>query len=341
MEIVKTGGRKELGMRGKKITRQIALVLALAILLSLFVAVVAMVLAMSGCSQAADLEAQVTPPPVTTQKTQRIEPDEATTAATAGSQSLTSQTDGSPTTTTFVLPETVRSRTRKSMVTRTTTTNPPPTKAKTTTTPPKTISPKSPGAVAVTFDDGPGGHTARLLDALKQYDVKATFFVQGQFVEKYPDLILRMHQEGHQVANHTYSHAYLSKVDETTRRLQLSKASDAIEKVLGFRPTLMRPPGGYRSQAVYQEAGRQGMATVFWDIDTADWKYKEKDYLYNYLLNHTNKGKIILMHDIHKTTVDGFIRALPVLLDRGFTFVTVDQLVSLSPGDVYPSYWAR
>ena len=329
-------------MRGKKITRQIALVLALAILLSLFVAVVAMVLAMSGCSQAADLEAQVTPPPVTTQKTQRIEPDEETTAATAGSQSLTSQTDRSPTTTSFILPETVRSRTRKSIVTRTTTTSPPPTKAKTTTTTTtKTISPKSPGAVAVTFDDGPGGHTARLLDALKQYDVKATFFVQGQFVEKYPDLILRMHQEGHQVANHTYSHAYLSKVDETTRRLQLSKASDAIEKVLGFRPTLMRPPGGYRSQAVYQEAGRQGMATVFWDIDTADWKYKEKDYLYHYLLNHTDKGKIILMHDIHKTTVDGFIRALPVLLDRGFTFVTVDQLVSLSPGDVYPSYWAR
>lgn len=324
-------------MRGKKMTRQIALVLALAILFSLFVAVVAMILAMSGCSQVEDLEAPVTPPPAPTQST---EEKDKTTTAPDSSQSLTSQTDRFPTTTTFILPETVKSRTRKSMVTRTTTTSPPPTKAKTTTTT-KTISPKSPGAVAVTFDDGPGGHTARLLDALKQYDVKATFFVQGQFVEKYPDLIRRMHQEGHQVANHTYSHAYLSKVDETTRRLQLSKASDAIEKVLGFRPTLMRPPGGYRSQAVYQEAGRQGMATVFWDIDTADWKYKEKDYLYHYLLNHTNKGKIILMHDIHKTTVDGFIRALPVLLDRGFTFVTVDQLVSLSPGDVYPSYWAR
>lgn len=319
-------------MRGKRISRHIALVLAIAVLLSLFVAVLAMILTMGGCSQVAGFE-----PPITQAEVSQTEtaPSPSTQATTEGAKS---SAQSSPTTNRTVQIKTITTTTTTTRSTSSTSPKPQPTTAKTTA---KVISPKTPGAVAMTFDDGPGNHTARLLDALKEYDVKVTFFVQGQFVEKYPHLILRMHQEGHQVANHSYSHAYLSKVDEKTRRSQLARASDAIENVLGFRPNLMRPPGGYRSQAVYQEAGRQGMATVFWDIDTADWKYKEKDYLYNYLLNHTSKGKIVLMHDIHKTTVDGFIRALPVLIERGFTFVTVDQLVSLSPGDVYPAYWNR
>ena len=205
----------------------------------------------------------------------------------------------------------------------------------------KPITPKTPGAVAITFDDGPGGHTSRLLDALSEYNIKVTFFVLGQSVNQSPGLIARMHSEGHQVGNHSYSHRYLSQVDELTRREELKKTSDAIENITGMRPSVMRPPGGYRSEEVYKEAGNQGMATVFWDIDTVDWKYKDADYVYRYLLDHTSRGRVVLLHDIHKTTVDGFIRALPVLIERGFSFVTVDELVTLEPGDVYPSYWRR
>ncbi|HZK42184.1 MAG TPA: polysaccharide deacetylase family protein, partial [Clostridia bacterium] len=255
-------------MRGKKISRHIALVLAIAVLLSLFVAVLAMILTMGGCSQeaGAGFEAPISQAEVS-QPTDLSLSTQATTHPSSKSPDPTTETVWSSAPSSLPSKPTVKIKTIPRTTSTITTTISP--KPKPTTTPTKVISPKTPGAVAMTFDDGPGDHTARLLDALKDYDVKATFFVQGQFVEKYPHLILRMHQEGHQVANHTYSHAYLSKVDDKTRRSQLVRASDAIENVLGFRPNLMRPPGGYRSQAVYQEAGRQGMATVFWDIDTA------------------------------------------------------------------------
>lgn len=197
----------------------------------------------------------------------------------------------------------------------------------------------SAGAIAITFDDGPGPYTAQLLDTLQAYGVRATFFVLGSRAEAYPGLISRMHNEGHQLGNHSYSHEYLSMVNSATLQSQLSRTSNIIANITGVSPVIMRPPGGYGNQAVYQEAGRQGMATIYWHIDPADWKYRDSQYVYNYLLNYSSGGSIILLHDIHKTTVDGFIRALPVLIDRGFTFVTVSELVALSPGDVYPYYW--
>lgn len=205
------------------------------------------------------------------------------------------------------------------------------------------IAPSAPGAVAITFDDGPGEHTGRLLDALNDYGVKVTFFVQGKFVNSHADLILRMHREGHQIGNHTYSHKYLTKVGSDVRSQQLKSTSDAIERITGSRPTIMRPPGGYGNEAVHREVKKQGMAAVYWDIDPADWKKgnRKADYVYNYLLSHAQEGKIILLHDIHPTTVDGFIRALPVLIEHGFTFVTIDQLIKLEPGEVYPARWRR
>ncbi len=206
-----------------------------------------------------------------------------------------------------------------------------------------TISQPSPqhssGAIAITFDDGPGPYTAQLLDALQAYGVRATFFVLGSRAEAYPGLISRMHNEGHQLGNHSYSHEYLSMVNSTVLQSQLSRTSNIIANITGISPVIMRPPGGYGNQTVYQEAGRQGMATIYWHIDPADWKYRDSQYVYNYLLNYSSGGSIILLHDIHKTTVDGFIRALPVLIERGFTFVTVSELVALNPGDVYPYYW--
>lgn len=221
---------------------------------------------------------------------------------------------------------------------RTTPTTRPETQTKTTARP---VSLSAPGSIAITFDDGPGGHTARLLDELRKYDVKVTFFVLGQLANSRPDLILRMRDEGHEIANHTYSHKYLSKVSEQVRQEELATTSDILERITGTRPTLMRTPGGYRSAAVFQTVKEQGMAAVFWDIDPADWKYRNADYVCQFLLNRAQAGKIILLHDIHKTTVDGFIRALPILVERGFNFVTVSELVDLEPGDVYPAYWGR
>ena len=314
-------------MKRNWLRRQIALMVAIAVILSLFVAV-ALIVTMSGCSTPGVVASPSMTAPVTGQTS-------TVSSTTTASTSIVTHTLPTATPSSWPKTELIISQNTKPPTTTTTTTT---TTVRTT---PKPIALKTPGAVAITFDDGPGGHTSRLLDALAEYNVKVTFFVLGQSVERSPGLIRRMQAEGHQVANHSYSHKYLSQVDEATRANELKKTSDAIEALIGYRPSIMRPPGGYRSEAVYEEAKKQGMATVFWDVDTADWKYKDSDYVYNYLLNHTSKGRLILMHDIHKTTVDCLIRALPRLIEHGFTFVTVDELVHLEPGDVYPTYWRR
>lgn len=321
--------KQEITVKRNWLRRQIALMVAIAVILSLFVAV-ALIVTMSGCSTPGVVASPTITSPAPAQ-TSTVPP-----TPMASTSDASSETETVPTTLFSNFPTTKRVHSVKTIKTTTTTTT-----TTTVRTTPKPIALKTPGAVAITFDDGPGGHTARLLDALAEYNIKVTFFVLGQSVERSPGLIRRMQAEGHQVANHSYSHKYLSQVDEATRANELKKTSDAIEALTGYRPSIMRPPGGYRSEAVYEEAKKQGMATVFWDVDTADWKYKDSDYVYNYLLNHTSKGRLILMHDIHKTTVDGFIRALPRLIEHGFTFVTVDELVHLEPGDVYPTYWRR
>ena len=344
-------------MRKFKFKRQLALIIAIAVILSLFAAV-ALILAMGGCAITGSIpvpamtnETSPEEMPTTKESTPASPPSSSGNAITSNTMPPAPETTAVPSSLpsldislksgkTTVPPTTTKPKTSATKQTSNKTTSSAGTTEKTTTT---AASLSAPGAVAITFDDGPGKHTGKLLDALKKYDVRVTFFVQGQFVESRPDLILRMHQEGHQIANHSYSHNYLSLVSADVRRSQLKSTSDAIERITGSRPTLMRPPGGYRSEPVYQEAGKQGMATVFWDLDPGDWKKNNKNvnYIYNYLLDHTKKGKIILLHDIHQTTVDGFIKALPVLIGRGFAFVTVDGLVKLQPGDGYPSYLRR
>ncbi len=330
-------------MHKGRVSRQLAIFLVIAIALSLLGAVI-MMIATGGCSVTRSIPAPAMtkePASVTTSGTSQSQG----TDTKPGGESHSGKTSGA---TGETLPPLII--VKKTFTTRpaTTTTR---TEAKTTTakkeavpvTTPRPITLSAPGAIAITFDDGPGAHTGRLLDALHEYGIKVTFFVQGKFVDKYPDLILRMHQEGHQIGNHTYSHQFLTQVSSEVRSQQLMSTSDAIERITGFRPTLMRPPGGYGNEAVFQEAGRQGMASVFWDIDPFDWKTSNRSvgYVSNFLLNNAQQGRIILLHDIHQTTVDGFISALPALIEHGFTFVTVDELVKLEPGDVYPARWRR
>ena len=318
-------------MKRKRYKKQIALLLALAILLSLFVAV-AFLLSMSGCGRAG-----VAAGPAPTESSGPV--TESTRSLTTTSTRTTTRTTTSRTSKTET--STPSESSSASPVKTSSQTTTPPTSQEQTSPSGTPIKPQQVGAVAITFDDGPGAYTAQLLDALKKNQVKVTFFVQGRFVNEHPDLIRRMRDEGHEVGNHSYSHQYLTRLDDAGLESQLSKTSDAIEAVLGSRPTLMRPPGAYGNARVFEEAARQGMAVVYWDIDTNDWRYKNSQYVHDYLINHTAGGQIVLLHDTHETTVEGFISALPLLIERGFTFVTVDELVSLNPGDVYPARWRR
>ena len=185
--------------------------------------------------------------------------------------------------------------------------------------------------VAMTFDDGPHAtNTPRLLDMLKQRNIKATFFVVGQRVEECPAIMKRIVAEGHEVANHSWSHPLLSKMAEGGVTDQLQKTHDAIVNTTGVTPKLMRPPyGGFTANQRGWANAKWGYKVILWDVDPLDWKVRNADRVKTSILHDTVAGSIILSHDIHKTTVDAMPDTLDGLIGRGFKFVTVSELLAM------------
>ncbi len=177
--------------------------------------------------------------------------------------------------------------------------------------------------VALTFDDGPGQFTAELLDGLKQRGVLATFFVLGCQVEKYGDVLKRAAEEGHQIANHTYDHKYLTKLSLEQAQTEIDSTNTLIEQATGVVPRYIRPPGGYQNEAVRQCFSQP---FIMWSVDTNDWKYKDAERHANYIASTAVDGDIILMHDIYSTSVQGALKAIDLMQARGYVFVTVDEL---------------
>ena len=185
--------------------------------------------------------------------------------------------------------------------------------------------------VAMTFDDGPhASNTPRLLDMLKQRNIKATFFVVGQCAAEYPAIMKRIVAEGHEVASHSWSHPLLSKMGEGGVTDQLQKAHDAIVNTTGVAPKVMRPPyGGFTANQRAWANGKWGYKIVLWDVDPLDWKVRNAEHVKSEILRHTVAGSIILSHDIHKSTVDAMPDTLDGLVGRGFKFVTVSELLAM------------
>ena len=185
--------------------------------------------------------------------------------------------------------------------------------------------------VAMTFDDGPhASNTPRLLDMLKQRNIKATFFVVGQCAAEYPAIMKRIVAEGHEVANHSWSHPLLSKMGEGSVTEQLQKTHDAIVNTTGVAPKLMRPPyGGFTANQRAWANGKWGYKIILWDVDPLDWKVRNAERVKGEILHHTVAGSIILSHDIHKSTVDAMPDTLDGLTGRGFKFVTVSELLAM------------
>ncbi len=188
--------------------------------------------------------------------------------------------------------------------------------------------------VALTFDDGPGPYTARLLDALNERGIRATFFVQGPRVDTYADLIRRMEAEGHVVGNHSQNHKNLKTLSAAGVKNEMNACADRIEKVLGHRPIVMRCPYGNCNNTVKSYAAQEGVAIIQWDVDTLDWKYRNTSSIMNYTFKNVRDGSIILMHDIHSTTVDAVPSVVDRLLREGYTFVTVPELLAARGGMV-------
>ena len=190
-----------------------------------------------------------------------------------------------------------------------------------------------PGSViAVTFDDGPHPEfTPRLLDTLKERNIKATFFMVGRNAAAFPQIVKRMVEEGHEVANHTWAHPLLTGYSGDGVASQLKRAHDAIEKAGGVAPILYRPPyGGVRLGQRRSIQEQFGYPTILWDLDPLDWQSpRSVQKVHDRVLAGTKPGSIVLLHDIHETTVNAMPATLDVLIERGFKMVTVTQLIQL------------
>lgn len=189
--------------------------------------------------------------------------------------------------------------------------------------------------VALTFDDGPSRLTTPVvLDLLKKYKAKATFFVLGQNIAGNEDILKRMKDEGHEIANHTWSHPNLTTISADQVKQEIELTQSAIEEVIGHRPTFMRPPYGAVNGSV---AAAAGLASIYWNVDTQDWSNRDPHLILSQVKAYTNPGAIILMHDIHQTTVDGLEPVLHYLTEQQYSLVTTTELLgeNLNPGFIY------
>lgn len=205
-----------------------------------------------------------------------------------------------------------------------------------TATPPNSSTCPQQRCAALTFDDGPGPHTGRLLDTLSQRRAKATFYVLGSKVAPYADQIRRIHTDGHQIGNHSWNHANLSKLKATDIRQDLARTNDAIHGIIGIRPNSARPPYGASSPAVQSTLAELGMSSVLWSVDTRDWADRDSSVVCHRAIANTRPGSIILLHDIHSTSVDAVPCIIDGLTKQGYHFVTVDTLLGkMAPGTTY------
>jgi peptidoglycan/xylan/chitin deacetylase (PgdA/CDA1 family) len=178
--------------------------------------------------------------------------------------------------------------------------------------------------IALTFDDGPAApYTGNLLTYLAKYDARATFFTVGQNVAAHPELVRAEARAGHEVGNHSWNHPDLTRLTPAQIRSQLARTSAAIKAATGKQPTLFRPPYGAINGKVRSATT---LSPVLWDVDTEDWKYPNASRVAQYVINKAGRNDVVLLHDIHPTSVEAVPEILRTLSARGYHFVTVSHL---------------
>ncbi len=185
--------------------------------------------------------------------------------------------------------------------------------------------------VALTFDDGPHPtYTPKILDILKKYNAKATFFVLGSRVKSHPSIVARTVSEGSEVGVHTWNHPSLVKCSYPTVRKEMEDSIHAIQAASNYTPRTMRPPyGAINANLVNFFAHEYGMSTIMWSIDTNDWRKPGVQAVVNEAVNKARPGSIILVHDIHGSSYQAVEGIVSGLINRGFKLVTVSQLMAM------------
>lgn len=183
-----------------------------------------------------------------------------------------------------------------------------------------------PRRIAITFDDGPNPtYTEKLLKGLKKREVKATFFLLGKEVERYPEIVKKIADDGHLIGVHSYEHVNFSQIGDEAAIRQIDRTRDAIETVTGEYPGFIRPPYGCWKDSLNRKVP---MIEVLWDIDPLDWATTDADLVTQRILTAVRKrGSIILLHDASDSSVRAALRVIDALTEQGCEFVTVEELI--------------
>ena len=179
--------------------------------------------------------------------------------------------------------------------------------------------------IAFTFDDGPNKSTTnKLLDNLEKYNARVTFFILGSRINNCKECIKKAYKMGNQIGNHTYNHANLYSLKDELIIEEIENTNNEIKKIIGTSPTLLRPPYGNTNSHI---KNLTNMYTILWNIDTLDWKYKNKTKIKNIILKNAQDGAIILLHDIYKSSIEGALLAMEELEKENYAFVTIDEMI--------------
>lgn len=189
--------------------------------------------------------------------------------------------------------------------------------------------------IAITFDDGPQPqNTPRLLQMLRERNIKATFFVVGELAREHPNIIRAILADGHEIGNHTMKHPLnLTRLSDDKINEEVGGLANTLQQIAGYRPRLFRPPGGNTNQHIKEMLYHQyGYLTILWSVDPNDWKRPGVSVVTRRLVSGAQNGAILLCHDLHKPTVDAMPETLDQLLAKGYHFVTVSQLLNMEAG---------
>lgn len=186
--------------------------------------------------------------------------------------------------------------------------------------------------VSISFDASWGADkTIPILDILDKYNVKSTFFLVGGWVEKYPDMVQEIFRRGHEIGNHSDTHAHMNQLDADGIRNELRIMSDRVEKLTGVRPVLFRPPYGEYNNRVIEVARAEGYEAVQWSIDSLDWKDRGTQDIIKQCTHRVENGDIVLFHN----DSNDIVNALPTVIEHyqslGFTIIPVSQILLPGP----------
>ena len=182
--------------------------------------------------------------------------------------------------------------------------------------------------VSLSFDAAWGNEdTQQLIDILAQYNIKVTFFVVGEWVDKYPESVKALSDAGHEIMNHSNNHAHFNSLSAQQIVADINNCNDKIQAITGVRPTLFRPPYGEYDDHVITAVRGMGMEPIQWDVDSLDWKELSAEEITRRVTSKVQPGSIVLFHNAALHTPEALPSILEALIQQGYSFVPISQII--------------